>query len=211
MGCGERQVFSRQHRTMMPELITHNYDPRRGIARNLCDLSRHDAERVLEEIRSSGTRTIKANYLERRLRVEEWLMEERTRKLGKTALKRPIYFFLGDFSDGRDPSRPASLVMRLMAFRPEDLTFTYPDSMASLPIATEHHHARHRKDYHGHVFTFSEIEAVIATYGMPGDHWKEDPARTYDRFIEVQVWDDAPIHAFLASREGPLDTSKISG
>ena len=119
--------------------------------------------------------------------TEDWLIAERRRKLGTTRLERPVYFFLGDFSDGEDPSRPASLVMRLRDFPPETLTFTYPDSMASLPIATQDDHRLHRKPYHGQVFTLDEIRLVVAEFGMPDGRWKADPAMKYDKFIEAQV------------------------
>ena len=121
---------------LLPEVITHNYDPARGACKNICDLSEADAEGILDEIRMSATRHIKSNYLKKRMATESWLISERQRMLGTTSLERPVYFFLGDFADGRDLSRPESLVMRLEAFPAETLTFTYPDSMASLSIAT---------------------------------------------------------------------------
>jgi hypothetical protein len=182
-----------------PEVITHNYDPSRGPCRNICELSEVEAERVLGEIRASGLRSIKSNYLERRRLTEDWLIRERRRLLGPTTLDRPVYFFLGDFSDGKDPSRPTSLVMRLRDFPPETLTFTYPDSMASLPIATRDDLRLQRKRYHGQVFTLGQIESVAAEFGMPGDRWKNDPTMKYDKFIEVQVWDDRPIKEWLGA------------
>ncbi|ESY10540.1 hypothetical protein NKI46_09045 [Mesorhizobium sp. M0615] len=187
-----------------PEVITHNYDPRRGPCRNVCELSEEQAERVLDEIRASGLRAIKPNYLERRRLTEEWLIRERRRLLGPTKLERPVYFFLGDFADGKDPSRPSRLVMRLREFPPETLTFTYPDSMASLPIATRDDLRPQRKRYHGQVFTLGEIEAVVAEFGMPGERWKTDPTMKYDKFIEVQVWDDRLINERLLQVGSPL-------
>lgn len=187
-----------------PEVVTHIYDPRRGPCRNICDLSEVQAERVLDEIRASGLRAIKSNYLQRRRLTEAWLIRERRRLLGPTKLERPVYFFLGDFSDGKDPSRPRSLVVRLREFPPETLTFTYPDSMASLPIATRDDLRPQRKRYHGQVFTLGEIEAVVAEYGMPGERWKTDPTMKYDKFIEVQVWDDRPIEKRLLGVDSRL-------
>ena len=183
--------------TEFPEIMTHNYDPARGPCRNICDLSEVEAEAVLDEIRASGKRSIKANYLRRRLATEDWLISECKRKLGPTPLQRPIYFFLGDFADGKDASRPRSLVMPLVAFSPSILTFTYPDSMASLPIGTQPEHVALRKEYHGRVFTLDEIMDVAARFGMPGDRWQTDPSMRYDKFIEVQVWDDRPIKRVL--------------
>ena len=114
-------------------------------------------------------------------------------------MERPIYFFLGDFSDGKDTSRPASLVMPLRTFPAKSLTFTYPDSMASLPLGSHSGHAADRKPYHGQVFTLDEIVSVVAEFGLPGERWLTDPAMTYDRFIEVQVWDDGPIRNWISS------------
>lgn len=185
-----------------PDIITHNYDPARGICKNICHLPQATAEQILDEmrykIRYSTTRRISANYLKRRFAVEEWLMAERTKKLGKTFLDRPIYFFLGDFTDGKDQLRPKSLLMKLDAFQPEMLTFTYPDSMASLPIALQKNHQNHRKDYHGKVFTLAEIKSVVKKFGMPSNKWTINPTMNYNKFIEIQVWDDRPIFEWLA-------------
>ena len=181
-----------------PDVLTHNYDPTRGVAKNLCNLPHAQAEALLDDIRVSGKRAIKTNYLKRRLVTEDWLIAARHEKLGRTHLKRPIYFFLGNFADGKDPSRPASLVMSLDAFDPDVLTFTYPDSMASLPLATEEKHAAHRRPYHGQVFTLAEIKAVVAQFGLPGRGGRSEPAALYDSFIEAQVWDDRPVKRFLS-------------
>ena len=175
----------------------HNYDPDRGAFRNICELPPPEAESVLNDIRATGKRRIRANYLQRRLDVEDWLIRESRKKLGSTSLERPIYFFLGDFADGRDPSRPKSYVFPLAAFPPDMLTFTFPDSMASFPIGMGDDHPHDRKAYHDRVFTLYEIKDVVAKFGMPGDRWKTDPSMRHDRFIEVQVWNDEPIRRFI--------------
>lgn len=181
----------------IPKVITHNYDPDRGPFRNLCELPPPEAEAVLDDIRAMGKRRIRTNYLTKRLTVEDWLIREGQNKLGSIRLARPIYFFLGDFADGLDPSRPRSVVMPLAAFSPNMLTFTYPDSMASFPLGTREDHAHDRQAYHGRVFGLEEIEDVVAEFGMPGHRWKVDPSMRHDRFIEVQVWDKRPIERFL--------------
>ena len=181
----------------LPKLITHNYDPDRGPFKNICNLPKAKAETVLAEIDASGKRSFKAGYLRRRLIVEDWLIAQREKKLGLTPLARPIYFFLGDFADGKDASRQSSFVMPLEAFPPNSLTFTYPDSMASLPIATKEHHLPQRKTHHGQVLTLSEITEIVAEFGMLGDRWKREPSMVFDRFVEVQVWDDRPIRRYL--------------
>ncbi|MER8785254.1 MULTISPECIES: hypothetical protein [unclassified Mesorhizobium] len=187
----------------LPEEITHNFHPEGPFLANLCDLPPAEAEEILQRHRDLGRRTIKANYLRRRMDTETWLIGERQRLLGNTRRNRPIYFFLGDFADGKDPSRPCSLVMPLGVFSPSVLTFTFPDSMASLPIATLESHRLERRPYHGKVFTLGEIRRVVAEFGLPGEHWRSDYLRRFDRFIEVQVWDDRPILEFLVEQGQP--------
>jgi hypothetical protein len=150
-------------------------------------------EKVLQRIRDSGKRAINGKYLGRRLETEAWLIGERQRLLGRTRRDRPIYFFLGDFADGKDASRPCSLVMPLGAFPPDVLTFTYPDSMASFLIGTRDDLRPLRRPYHGQVLTHREIGRVVETFGMPGERWRTDDLHRFDRFIDVQVWDERPI------------------
>jgi hypothetical protein len=179
----------------LPAIITHNYDPDRGPFRNICTLSGDEAERILDEIRATGKRNLRPSYLQRRLATEEWLRAERTRKLGPLPVAHPIYCFLGNF-DGVDSSRPLSIRIPLATFAREAITFTYPDSMASLPLATRDEHRGDRRPYHGQVFTLEEIEAVVAAFGMPGAGPGQS-AHRYDTFIEVQIWDDKPQRDYL--------------
>ena len=183
----------------IPDVITHNYDPKRPFLSSLCDLPTIGAERVLQSIRESGKRTIKADYLSRRLDTETWLIGEKQRLLGPTQRARPVYFFLGDFADGKDLSRPSSIVMPLRLIPDEVLTFTYPDSMASYGIATRESHRFDRQPYHGQVYTKDQIEDVVRAHGLPRREGNMDSSRPYDRFIEVQIWDERPVIAFLGS------------
>ncbi|MGH9855617.1 MAG: hypothetical protein ACREBD_37765 [Blastocatellia bacterium] len=181
--------------TRLPANLTHNYDPKRGPFRNICTLSEDEAEHVLNEIRATGKRNLKPDYLPRRLATETWLRAERTRKLGRPRLAHPIYCFLGDL-DWVDASRPRSIRIPLAALAREAITFTYPDSMASLPLATHDEHREERRPYHGHVFTLDEIEEVVAAFGLPGAGHGQTASR-YDTFIEAQIWDDRPLRDYL--------------
>jgi hypothetical protein len=182
----------------LPEIITHNYDPSRGPFRNICNLASTEAEQILDQIRASGLRRIRSNYLERRLATERWLYAECSRKLGVPLLRHPVYFFLGDFADGQDPSRPQSIVTPLSAFAPEVITFTYPDSMASLPLATDEALAAHRMPYHGQVFTLPGIREVVSRFGLPRKRIPAEPPSGFDQFIEVQIWSNAPLESLRA-------------
>jgi hypothetical protein len=176
----------------LPEILTHNYDPEYGPFRNLCALSREQMADVFAGIGLAGLRRVKPGYLERRLATERWLHAERTRRLGSPRLAHPIYFFLGDFADGRDPGRPASLQIPLASLPTEAITFTVADSMTSHALATLPAHAPDRQPHHGQLFTLEEIRDYVVRHGLP-----VRDATGYDRFIELQLWDDRPLTPFL--------------
>ncbi|MDX3810150.1 hypothetical protein ACXIUS_15245 [Bosea thiooxidans] len=177
----------------LPAIVTHNYDPARGAFRNLCSLSDEAAGAVLASISASGLRAIKPNYLARRRATEIWLLSERTKKLGAPKLRYPVYFFLGDMADGLDASRPCSHVLPLAHFPAETITFTYPDSMASYLLGFRADLACERLPHHGKIFTLDELDILVRDTGMPADRWRNEPRRRHDRYIEMQLWDDAPL------------------
>jgi hypothetical protein len=150
----------------LPDIVTHTFHPQRGPFHNLCALSIGDAERILDEMRAVG-RCVKPDYLARRHATERWLRDARTAKLGATPLEHPIYFFVGDFDDGRDPARPCAITLALGELPAHAITFTYGDSMAS-----------------NEAFTLAEIAAIVADRGMPRS------------FVELQLWDRAPLAAY---------------
>ena len=180
---------------VMAKCVTHNFDPDGIFLGNVCNLPPTDAAAVLQLIRKSGRRTIRRNYLARRYKTEDWLTGARKTLLGETPLKRPIYFFLGDYSDGRNSSRPCSIVMPVSAFPPNTITFTYPDSMTSFSSRGEDGVAHYP---YGEVFSFEQIVSVIDEFGLPGER-SPSPLAHYECYIEMQAWDDRPILAFLAS------------
>jgi hypothetical protein len=176
---------------IFPTIVTHNYHPDGQFLGNVCDRPLAEAEKILSHRRQAGGRSLKANYLKRRLQTEAWLIEERKHLLGSTPRARPIYFFLGDFADGMDPERPHALVMPIDAFPRDVLTFTFPDSMTSLPFGMSDKHSHERRPYHGKVFTLDQIVGIVEEFGLP------DRSCPIDRFIEVQVWDERPILDFM--------------
>ena len=173
----------------LPDTVTHNFNPIRGRFQNICDLPRSEAESILREIRQSQNSRLKPNYLERRLNVEKWLRTERRKIIGSTSRKTPIYFFVGDFSDGQDPMRPQSLKMRLSAFPESTITFTYSDSMTCFEEAKSAD--KHSPPFAGRLFTLSGLKDVVSEWGMPSNFGISQPG--HNPFIEMQLWDDAPL------------------
>lgn len=192
----------------IPRYITHYYHKESDILENVCTLPDSLAEEFLSNLKQSGKRTwLHPGYLEERRRVEAWLHKEFVNKGKKPYLKNPLYFVLGEnddffqkngfFSD----ANPVKLRLPLSLFSSDMISFTYPDSMPSLAIATDKtgRAEPYRKPIHGRVFTLEEIVEVVREYGMPGDKWKTEESWRYDRFIEAQVWDERPIWEFLKS------------
>ncbi len=77
-------------------------------------------------------------------------------------------------------------------FQPEQVSFTYPDSMISYWLKSQADPVFYRPEYHGQVFVLSEINKTIDAFGIPGEEWQTEETRKYDLFIEAQVWASIP-------------------
>ncbi|WP_440658616.1 hypothetical protein [Ensifer adhaerens] len=42
---------------------------------------------------------------------------------------------------------------------------------------------------------------MVEEFGLPGERWRDDHLRRFDRFIEVQVWDERPVLEFRRKSE----------
>jgi len=165
----------------IPEVVTHRYDSARGACRNVCSLPDFEASRILDDLRRTSRPTLKPDYLARRRAVEKWLAEQANRVLRRTCEKRPVYFFLGDFSYYPDLSRPASLVVPLASLPPDAVTFTLGDSMS---VAE----GRAPRLYH-----FQEMVALFADGEAVAGFGLSDRCGFQTRFIEVQLWENFPV------------------
>lgn len=178
----------------LPDIVTHNYDPIRGCFQNICDLPRSEAERILAEMRRLHQSRLKENYLDRRLAAENWLRTERQKLIGPTSRNTPIYFFVGDFADGRDPLRSKSVHMHLDAFPDDVVTFTYSDSMSCF----ENSDACDRQfpPFPRTLFTRKSLNDAVLKWGMPTNH--SNSHSELQPFIEMQLWDDAQLNQLQA-------------
>lgn len=177
----------------LPGNLCHYYDRAQGPLRNLSDLPDAAAEQVLEGLRRSGTgfasqRT--SDYLRIRRELEARLRRLFIARGGRPIRQRPHYMILGScpwvrswYVDG------CELCMPLSAFDPDRVSFTYGDSFPAMRL-------RDGRPHRGRVYLLSELTGLIATYGLPQE-WNPDGAGGPERYIEAQVWDDAPLAAYL--------------
>jgi hypothetical protein len=172
-------------RTVTPEVVTHRYDPARGMCLNICALTDFEASRVLDQSRQVSRPKLKPDYLARRRKTEEWLSKTAREALGRALERLPVYFFLGDFSYFADLSGPAALVVPLATLPADTTTFTLGDSMS----VAEHPMGR--------VYKLEAIVEMFERGDRPRGFGLSDKLGFQTRFVEVQVWDSSslPGHA----------------
>jgi hypothetical protein len=161
----------------MPEVVTHRYDASVGICPNICSLPDLEASKVLDQLRGTSRPTLKPGYLARRRLTEQWLAKAATSLLNRSFEHVQGYFFLGDFSYGPDPSRPATLVVPLSALPVDAITFTLGDSMTVVEQASRR------------LYSFDEV-CDLFRKGKPVANFAfSDKDGIQKRFIEVQLWE----------------------
>lgn len=173
----ERAQYTHSVRPM-PRIVTHRYDPTTGACPNLCCLPESVAVAILDKLRRESRPTLKENYLSRRRITEEWLRQAASKTLRRELRNRPAYFFLGDFSHGKDASRPANLILPISILPSAAITFTLGDSMT----VVEHPNRS--------VYAIHDVAEMFAANAL-SDFGVSDRECFQRRFVEVQLWDRA--------------------
>jgi hypothetical protein len=142
-----------------------------------------------------------AQYLQARRQVEQWLRQEFIAKGGAPQKSYPIYMILGrskwllTAADEMTVATTAEIQVPLSLFKEDEVSFTYPDSMISMWLAAQKDPAYYLPDYHGKLFTLSEIRAIIEANGLPGETWGTNLPSFLANYIEAQIWNHAPLLA----------------
>ncbi len=150
-----------------------------------------------------------ADYLRARRQTEQWLRQEFIAKGGDPQETYPIYMMLGRSQWVRramsadTTNSVLEIHVPLSIFRECDISFTYPDSMVTLLYESEKNPEYYQPDYHGKLFTLSEIRAIIASKGMPGDDWGTNTPGHLANYVEAQVWNRKLLFEFYESGEKP--------
>ena len=143
-----------------------------------------------------------AQYLHLRRQVEDWLRSEFIAKGGKPQAPYPIYMALGrskwieTMLDDITLATTLEIELPLSIFRESDVSFTYPDSMVSFILHQERNPDYYRPEYHGRVFTWSEIQSIVEANGLPGYGWGTDLPSDLANYIEAQIWNHEPLLAY---------------
>jgi hypothetical protein len=134
-----------------------------------------------------------ARYLHNRKQTEQWVREAFMAKGRNPQTVYPIAMVLGNspwiekHAPG-DPETRGKICIPLSALQEDDVSFTYPDSMVSHWLGQEKPPEYYLPDYHGRIFTLSEILAIVETRGMPEERWQVNLPSHLGSYIEAQVW-----------------------
>ncbi|MCM3785642.1 hypothetical protein M3231_21990 [Neobacillus mesonae] len=173
----------------MIEHLYHYYDEQTGPFCNLSELNPEEAEKVLHDIRTqqrgfASKRT--KDYLQIRRGLEIRAREQFVQKGGKPIQYFPHYMTLGAcpwlldwYPNGRE------LQISMDELDSKILSFTYGDLFPTMRYVDE-------KPYRCQVYMLEEIRGLIDEYGYPQE-WNPEGIKGPERYIEVQIWDDAPL------------------
>jgi hypothetical protein len=179
--------------SVCPDYITHYYEASQGPFTSLSNMSLESAELILERIRQAGivfASQRKPDYLEIRTELERRIRQLFIEKGGQPKTFTPHYFILGScewvkswYQQGQE------VTLFLDSLDPEIISFTYGDSFPAMRF-------QDGKPYRGQVYIVAELVSVIEHYGLP-QVWNRDGKYGPERYIEAQVWDDAPVRQYL--------------
>jgi hypothetical protein len=176
-----------------PGFLSHYYEAAIGPFANLSDSPLAEAEAHLRRIRLAGQTFASQrspDYLIIRRKLEERVRDLFIQKGGRPQRARPHYMILGAcpwglewYLDGRELRIP------LADFPSEILSFTYGDTFPAMRY-------QDGKPHRGKVYRLEELPELVLQFGLPQE-WNPDGEHGPDRYIEAQIWDDAPLAKYL--------------
>jgi hypothetical protein len=187
----------------MIETLFHLYKRGTEPFRSLSSLPEADAIQIMQELYMEGAIFWErfqepAQYLRLRKQIEQNLRQTFIAKGGMPREVYPIYMALGRTKwmqhevDAPTLATTAEIQVPLSLFQECDVSFTYPDSMVSFLLAQEQSEY-YLPDYHGKVFTLSEIRSIVEASGLPGEKWGNTLPSSMPNYIEAQVWNHGPL------------------
>ncbi len=183
-----------------PEFLYHYYEIDQGPFLNITQNEFEKAKKIQNNISVGFNSKRPPNYIELRFSLEKRLKKGFVNKGGKPKRNDPFYFTLGKCEWLKSCyENPGVVKIPLADFKSEQISFTYPDSMVSFQFHDEPKLVKYRKACNGQVYLLDEIQELLNEYGIPTEEkWHSQESLKYDRYVEVQVWDDFIIKKYLA-------------
>ena len=183
--------------------IIHYYAKGKMPFQRITSLSEQDANRIADELKKTGLPVFNrfewSEYLAERRKTESWLKTEFLKVGGKPKLDFPFYFTIGEsaYFESRYANHSATIIIPLDSISDEDISFTFPDSMASRLFRLDQQYKYFNPEYHGIVFSKTGIKRIIDKFGIPKWNNAQNREEAHDYFIEAQLWNDKYIAAYL--------------
>jgi hypothetical protein len=183
----------------MIDYLIHFYKNGTEPFRSLSALADREAMQIMQDLYIEGSVFWERfedpdDYLRTRRQIEQWLYQEFIAKGGAPQQPYPIYMMLGrskwllTAADAATLATTAEIQVPLALFQECEVSFTYPDSMVSFLIANQKESEYYLPDYHGKLFTLSEILSIVESNGLPGEKWGTNLPSHLANYIEAQVW-----------------------
>ncbi|WP_234033015.1 hypothetical protein [Erythrobacter rubeus] len=192
-------------------MITHYHSQTDLPFQNLSELGGDELVQVLERLNRrkadnpSFRRVFGKRYMDLRRKTEAKLRDLFIARGGKPERQSPHYFVLGECAwfSGLYPD-PATVTLDWRSLPRDQACFTYPDSFVSMRLGAEFGlPAEPAQPYHEKAFFLDELFDVVAEHGLPDgatdDDYEGYHKRKFEKYIEVQVWSDRPVAAFLGA------------
>jgi len=178
------------------DYLTYYYERGTEPFRSLSALPDKEAIKIMERLCDDtpyGARyKDPVQYMRNRRQTEQWVREEFIAKGGQPRAAYPIPMVLGTSKwmakQAPNPDAHGEIHIPLSVFTEVDVSFTYPDSMISLWFGRDKPAEYYMPDYHGKVFTVSEILSIVESKGLPEEEWDTNLPSDLAPYIEAQVW-----------------------
>ncbi len=188
----------------MVEYLTHYYNAETTPFRSLSALAETEAIQIMKELYVNnamwGRFKDPARYLRERKETELWLRKEFILKGGCPKEEYPIYMIIGvcdSIEKNMSDEKLAKIQIPILNFKEEDVSFTFIDSMFSFSLGRDKSSEYYQLEYHGKVFTLSEILSIIKEKGAPVEGWWGNLPDDFFPYIEAQVWNHKLLRGYL--------------
>ena len=200
----------------MIDYLTHYYKLGTEPFRSLSALPDQEAIHIMKELYDDTPLWSRfkdpVQYLRNRRQTEQWVRDEFIAKGGRPQAPYPIPMVLGEsqwiVNNAPDPATHGEIHIPLSVFTEYDVSFTYPDSMISLWFGRDKPIQYYQPEYHGKVFTISEILCLVDSKGLPEEEWNTNLPSDLAPYIEAQVWNHKPLLEY--KRQLARKTPKVS-
>lgn len=189
----------------MIEYVTHYYNKKSVPFQTLSALSKLDALEMMNKLCDDSPlfarfKTPK-QYFDDRQQVENWLRDKFMEKKGQPKEQYPIYAVLGSSYWIEKHSvdfgiEACQVKIPITIFGENDISFTLPDSMVSYSLEMEKPDHYYKPEYHGKIFTLSEVKAFINKEMIDNLENTLLPGNAIP-YVEAQIWNHKLIRDFV--------------